>query len=142
MESIVYEGISFNQINYNGNNYFRRKTIYAIKKGILKRKPCEICGNENSIAHHETYSDYLNVRWLCSHHHGTVHGLLNAINGGCNEFLITKIAIIIPDNFAKEINLHVFKLKMNGKRISRAKEIVRLAMVGLEFEKEMKKIIN
>lgn len=45
------------------------KTEYAIKMGVLIKEPCEICGNEDSEAHHDDYSNQLEVRWLCRKHH-------------------------------------------------------------------------
>lgn len=46
----------------------------AIRKGIIHRQPCEICGNLKTHAHHEDYNKPLEVRWLCPLHHlGGVH---------------------------------------------------------------------
>ena len=45
----------------------------AIKAGILIRKPCEVCGDKNSEAHHEDYSKPLDVVWYCSKHHAERH---------------------------------------------------------------------
>lgn len=44
-----------------------------IHAGRLKRKPCEVCGNYKSHAHHHDYNKPLSVRWLCSVHHAEVH---------------------------------------------------------------------
>lgn len=44
-----------------------------IKKGLVARKPCEICGAENSHAHHDDYTRPLSVRWLCPVHHKEWH---------------------------------------------------------------------
>lgn len=47
---------------------------YAIKCGNLVKKPCEICGGNKDIhAHHDDYSEPLNIRWLCASHHGEWH---------------------------------------------------------------------
>lgn len=47
----------------------------AVRDGRLTRKPCEICGNPKSQAHHTDYSQPLSVRWLCFEHHRVVgHG--------------------------------------------------------------------
>jgi hypothetical protein len=35
------------------------------KKGVLKKKPCDMCGNEDSEKHHPDYNKPLEVRWLC-----------------------------------------------------------------------------
>jgi ribosomal protein S27AE len=45
----------------------------ALLRGNLLRKPCEECGDEKSIAHHEDYSKPLEVRWLCEKHHMLLH---------------------------------------------------------------------
>ena len=45
----------------------------AIRRGILQRQPCEVCGREDVHAHHEDYSQPLSVRWLCPEHHGIEH---------------------------------------------------------------------
>jgi hypothetical protein len=48
---------------------------WAIKTGKLTRKPCEICGEPKSQAHHGDYSKPLDVRWFCFKHHREVgHG--------------------------------------------------------------------
>lgn len=53
----------------------------ALKSGQLVRQPCEVCG-ESPIgidgrslvhAHHDDYDAPLEVRWLCSVHHGELH---------------------------------------------------------------------
>jgi len=57
------------------------KVAYAIKKGIISRKPCEICGTSsktkngqpNIEAHHDDYNKPLSVRWLCRKHHRIWH---------------------------------------------------------------------
>ena len=49
------------------------RVAHALENGSLVRRPCEVCGVENSHAHHEDYSNALEVRWLCPIHHGEVH---------------------------------------------------------------------
>jgi hypothetical protein len=49
------------------------KVHYATKNGILKRMPCEKCGNEKAQGHHDDYSKPLSVRWLCAKHHSEHH---------------------------------------------------------------------
>lgn len=47
---------------------------YAIRKGVVVRQPCEMCGTSERIhAHHHDYSKPLEVRWLCYVCHKTVH---------------------------------------------------------------------
>lgn len=50
-----------------------RTVARAISKGELQRLPCEVCGEPKSEAHHDDYSDALNVRWLCRKHHKEHH---------------------------------------------------------------------
>jgi hypothetical protein len=52
----------------------RIKTRAAIKKGVLTRQPCKVCGNPKVEAHHDDYSKPFDVRWLCHKHHREVHG--------------------------------------------------------------------
>lgn len=56
---------------------------YHLRKGNLSKKPCEVCGSENSVAHHDDYSKPLDVRWLCQAHHKQWHAVhgegLNAL---------------------------------------------------------------
>lgn len=50
----------------------------AIKRGDLKRLPCEICGRKKRIhAHHDDYTKPLSVTWLCPIHHGERHAQIN-----------------------------------------------------------------
>ena len=48
------------------------KIYHALKKGILFKQPCFMCG-ENAEAHHPDYSRPLDVVWLCSSHHRQAH---------------------------------------------------------------------
>lgn len=45
----------------------------AIRNKKLFSEPCEICGKENTHAHHDDYDKPLNVRWLCAEHHQQWH---------------------------------------------------------------------
>jgi hypothetical protein len=47
---------------------------HALRKGSLTRKPCELCGDKKSQAHHEDYSRPLDVIWLCFYCHREAHG--------------------------------------------------------------------
>lgn len=51
----------------------REAVSRAVKSGKLKRLPCEVCGDQNSQAHHEDYSRPLDVVWLCRKHHRQRH---------------------------------------------------------------------
>src|SRR5262245_57418077 len=39
-----------------------------LKRGKIKRQPCEVCGSTAQM-HHDDYSRPLEVRWLCRPHH-------------------------------------------------------------------------
>jgi hypothetical protein len=53
--------------------YARNQVNNAIKGGRLVRGPCEVCGKENTDAHHDDYDKPLEVRWLCPSHHHLLH---------------------------------------------------------------------
>lgn len=53
--------------------YAQGKVAFAVRKGTLIRKPCEKCGSLDSEAHHDDYSNPLDVRWLCDTHHKDHH---------------------------------------------------------------------
>jgi len=42
---------------------------YAIKKGLMVRGKCQVCGKKNGQGHHENYNKPLEVIWLCPLHH-------------------------------------------------------------------------
>jgi len=45
----------------------------SIKSGKIIKKPCEVCGEIKSEAHHDDYSKPLSIRWLCKKHHHEHH---------------------------------------------------------------------
>jgi hypothetical protein len=47
--------------------------MIAKENGSLVPQPCEVCGNQNSEAHHADYDKPLEVRWLCQEHHQRLH---------------------------------------------------------------------
>ena len=53
------------------------KAHYAVSNAIrdkkLTRKPCQVCGDTQSHAHHEDYTKPLDVIWLCARHHQRLH---------------------------------------------------------------------
>lgn len=49
------------------------KVSRALKVGIIARKRCERCGDEKSLAHHESYDRPLEVNWLCQPCHKLRH---------------------------------------------------------------------
>lgn len=53
--------------------YAQGRVSRAVRLGIIKRLPCEVCGDPNSHGHHHDYSKPLDVWWLCPKHHGEAH---------------------------------------------------------------------
>lgn len=45
----------------------------AVARGLIKREPCEVCGEQRSEGHHDDYSKPFDVRWLCRQHHVDLH---------------------------------------------------------------------
>lgn len=45
----------------------------ALRSGRLVKQACEVCGSGRTHAHHDDYSQPLNVRWLCPTHHAEIH---------------------------------------------------------------------
>lgn len=74
-------------IAYKANHVVR----VAIRNGSLERRPCEKCGSTDRIhAHHCNYfpSEWLNVMWLCTMHHGEWHRLNKPIYPSDEECLM------------------------------------------------------
>lgn len=44
-----------------------------MRRGKIKKEPCEVCKDPNSEAHHADYNKPLEVRWLCRKHHLELH---------------------------------------------------------------------
>jgi hypothetical protein len=56
------------------------KVSHALDKGILERKPCEMCGTTAWVhAHHDDYRKPLDVMWLCPVHHKARHAYLKEL---------------------------------------------------------------
>lgn len=60
-------------------NHARLAVGNAVRDGTLKRMPCVVCGSADSEAHHEDYSNPLDVVWLCPKHHAARHVELRRI---------------------------------------------------------------
>jgi hypothetical protein len=52
----------------------------AVRAGLVKRLPCEVCGSHKSEAHHPHYGAPLLVTWLCRPHHMQIHKQAEATN--------------------------------------------------------------
>jgi hypothetical protein len=50
----------------------------ALRRGLIERKPCAVCGEERVDAHHENYHEPMAVTWLCRLHHIRRHSELRA----------------------------------------------------------------
>lgn len=60
----------------------RQEVLKAIRKGILTKQPCEICGDIRVEAHHDDYNKPLKVTWLCKDCHKLLHIIRKEIKGG------------------------------------------------------------
>lgn len=45
----------------------------ALKRGLIHKQPCEVCGDARADAHHDDYMRPIDVRWLCRRHHKQHH---------------------------------------------------------------------
>lgn len=52
----------------------RSKTKVYVRRGKIKKLPCNICGATEKVqAHHHDYNDFKNVEWLCFSCHRDHH---------------------------------------------------------------------
>lgn len=64
----------------NPEKYRARKIVCdSVRRGALKRQPCEVCGKPNAQAHHDDYTKPLNIKWLCHFHHVQHHKSLSLL---------------------------------------------------------------
>jgi len=69
----------------------------ALKSGKLEKRPCLICGDVNSEAHHHDYTKSLDVSWLCMKHHRQLEkGELSQLLHDFSEELIGKDEKVNP----------------------------------------------
>lgn len=54
----------------------RAKSNSALKRGLIQKKPCEVCGIDDTEMHHSDYTKPLDVTWLCYEHHLGLHRVL------------------------------------------------------------------
>jgi hypothetical protein len=45
----------------------------GLRRGLLERQPCEVCGAEPTDGLHDDYGAPLRVKWLCRKHHRALH---------------------------------------------------------------------
>jgi hypothetical protein len=50
----------------------------ALRRGLLKRGPCEVCGATETGGHHDDYEKPAAVRWLCRKHGRAEHAKARA----------------------------------------------------------------
>ena len=141
MKEIIYKGIIFTDPDFDQPTRHRAMTAYAIKTGIIERKPCEVCKNTYKIrAHHEMYSDYLNVRWLCSSCHSKIHYMFNMLMWAENgiKYELSE-ALKYPENaysvqIAKDYLDRLMKrynASEHGVKKTKAQYIIELAQLAL-----------
>lgn len=51
----------------------RQRTRYYVKTGKIEKLACAMCGNPETVPHHEDYNDVFNVIWFCQLHHRHYH---------------------------------------------------------------------
>jgi hypothetical protein len=55
-------------------------TRSAIRRGLLQRQDCAVCGDPDTDAHHPDHSNPLNVIFLCRRHHKDLHKRLAEVS--------------------------------------------------------------
>lgn len=57
------------------DRYLARNLLHSyVLTGKIIKKPCQICGDIKTQAHHTDYNKPLNVQWLCFNHHFEADG--------------------------------------------------------------------
>lgn len=79
------------RLKYPEKEKARREMQSALRKGIIKREPCEVCDNPRSQGHHEDYTKPLQVRWLCAIHHRQADDKLRQEKQGLKKLLTEKL---------------------------------------------------
>lgn len=77
LRTAEYKAMSKRWRQENRDQYAARNaTHYAIRMGKLVRRPCGVCGEEPTDAHHHkgyAKENRLEVVWLCKPHHQAIH---------------------------------------------------------------------
>lgn len=55
----------------------------ALKRNLIEKKPCEVCGEVKVDAHHDDHSRPLQIRWMCRLHHRQHHQRLKTELADC-----------------------------------------------------------
>lgn len=67
-----HRDLSFEEkVKANARSY---ANVY-LKRGLLIKQPCNLCGSPDSQMHHEDYTKPLKVDWLCRPCHLKLHGV-------------------------------------------------------------------
>ena len=53
----------------------------GIRRGLLGKQPCQVCGETDAEAHHPDYDRPRAVQWLCRRHHREAHSLTSREKG-------------------------------------------------------------
>lgn len=70
----------------------------AVKNGTLVKQSCEVCGEMQTVAHHDDYNKHLQVSWLCQEHHVAWHKVNKPIEFNPNS----ERTVIVYDFYEKE----------------------------------------
>ncbi len=101
-----------------------RQTVAAlIRNGRIVRGPCEICGADNSQAHHPFGYDGpngLRISWLCAHHHRLAHkemdhAVVRATTEGVTLIEAAALLGTTPDNLRGAIKRGALKAVKHGR---------------------------
>ena len=107
---VVRTGVRIGKVVAESHSKLRSRAAYAVskalRKGTLVRKPCEVCGNPRSQAHHDDYKKPLEVKWLCIVHHNLRHNSLGRGPAICDKNWRTW-AILIVDHWSHKPTLTV-----------------------------------
>ena len=68
--------------DYRLKSRARRAVRTEIEAGRMVRGPCEVCGDDNTQAHHDDYDKPLEIRWLCPVDHAAIHAKAEGTDGG------------------------------------------------------------
>lgn len=70
----VYERDRYsNNPEFRARKKARNMVLIRVARGTMERECCDVCGAPEAQAHHDDYSQPLNVRWLCDTHHQEIH---------------------------------------------------------------------
>jgi len=68
-----YHNETNSKYRYPEKEAARKILQYAVRRGEVIRKNCEVCGSKYSQGHHDNYTKPLEVKWFCSLHHTEYH---------------------------------------------------------------------